>query len=90
VTVTAPIQGATVSGVVNVTAHEEELQDGAIGRVDLYVDGSYLASDTLAPYTFDWSTLGLSPGQHSLVAKAYDLQNGTEGVTDPVTVNVSG
>jgi hypothetical protein len=89
VSITAPAQGATVSGNVNVTAAATELQDGAIGRVDLYVDGSYLESDTVSLYTFDWSTVGLSSSQHTLVAKAYDLQNGTEGVSGAVRVNVS-
>src|SRR5262249_18448874 len=63
--------------------------DGALGRVDLYVDGTYHSSDTLSPYTFAWDTRGLL-GTHALLAKAYELQNGTEAVSSPVTVNIQG
>jgi len=55
--------------------------------VDLYVDGEYHSSDTLSPYTFAWDTRGLL-GTHTLVAKAYELQNGTEAVSAPVTINI--
>jgi hypothetical protein len=87
VRITAPLDGATVSGVVRVTAAAEV--DGALGRVDLYVDGQYFATDALAPFTFEWDTTGLS-GTHTLTAKAYELQNGTESVSSAVSVQLAG
>lgn len=81
VAITSSSNNASVSGLVQVTASASI--SGALGRVDLYVDGQYHASDTLAPYTFDWDTRGLV-GTHTLVAKAYELQNGTEAVSDPI------
>jgi hypothetical protein len=78
--------GSQVSGKVTVTAQADV--DGALGRVDLYVDGVYYATDTMSPYNFVWDTLQLS-GQHSLIAKAYDLQNGTEAVSAAISVVIA-
>lgn len=85
--VDAPAQFAVVSGLVPVRASAEV--DGAVGRVDLYVDGAYFGTDYLSPYTYTWNTLPLNSGPHTLTAKAYELQNGTEGVSGTVTVNVN-
>jgi hypothetical protein len=87
VATTSPSEGAEVSGRVLVQAAVDADQDGAIGRVDFYVDGVYHSSDTLAPYTFRWNTSGLT-GSHTLMTKAYELQNGTEAVAVPLTVTV--
>jgi hypothetical protein len=85
VQLTAPNPGSTVSGVVQVRANAAV--NGALGRVDFYVDGAYRSTDTIAPYTFAWNTRGLS-GTHTLQAKAYELQNGTEAITAPLTATV--
>ena len=77
--------GAEVCGRVPVTV--SAAVDGALGRVDLYVDGQYHASDTLSPYTFTWDVSGLS-GLHTLAAKAVELQNGTESTSAVVNVMV--
>ncbi|MFO0832893.1 MAG: Ig-like domain-containing protein [Phycisphaerales bacterium] len=87
VSTTAPAPNATLSGTVRVQAAAEV--DGAPGRVDLYVDGSYAASDSIAPYTFTWDTTAVATGPHSLVTRAYELQNGTESSAPPVNVLVS-
>lgn len=81
----APSHGAAVQGVVRIRAAAEV--DGALGRVDFYIDGVYRASDYLAPYTLDWNTAGLS-GAHTIGAKAYELQNGTEAISSTITVQV--
>ncbi len=83
VRVTHPSANSSVGGVVHVVASAEV--DGALGRVDFYVDGAYRATDYLASYTLEWPTLGLV-GTHTLVAKAYELQNGTEGISPPISV----
>jgi hypothetical protein len=43
---------------------------GSVTNVDLFVDGILLASDTTAPFEFDWS--GALPGIHTLWAAAFD------------------
>ncbi|QOJ00205.1 MAG: hypothetical protein HRU70_06770 [Phycisphaeraceae bacterium] len=85
VSLTSPAEGSLVSGVVRVTASAEV--DGALGRVDLYVDGAYYASDTMSPYVFEWDTARFV-GERELVVKAYELQNGTETVSSAVRVRV--
>lgn len=57
-------------------------------RVDLYVDGTLLASDTTAPYGFGWDTTRALNGGHTLRAVAYDAA-GNAGASANVTVNVS-
>ena len=86
VTTISPQNGDAVSGMVAVRANA--FVDGALGRVDLYVDGVYHSSDTLSPYTFAWNTAGLS-GNHTLQTRAYELQNGTEGVSQTLMVTIS-
>lgn len=81
-----PANGATVNNIVTVRA--DAFVDGALGRADLYVDGVYHSSDSLAPYTFAWDTTSLS-GSHTLQVRAYELQNGTEGISPTITVNVA-
>ncbi len=85
VATTLPANGASMVGTIDVKANASA--DGALGRVDLYVDGVYQSSDTMAPYTFHWNTSGLS-GSHTIVTKAYELQNGTEAISAPTTVTV--
>ena len=85
--ITAPANGGAVAGLVPVTV--DATVDGALGRADLYVDGVYYASDSLAPFSSAWNSDGLL-GAHTLVARAYELQTGAETVSVPVTVNVLG
>lgn len=71
-----------------VTVEASASVEGALGRVDWYVDGVYRSTDTLAPYTFAWDARQ-APGLHTLIAKAYELQNGTEAVSAPIKVTIS-
>lgn len=85
VAITTPAAGEAVAGVVTVKARIA--MDGATGRADLYVDGQYVATDKLAPWTFHWDARGLS-GEHRIEVRAYELQAGTESSSPPVTVSV--
>ena len=76
---------AQTSSTVTITA--DASADGALGRVDFYVDGVYVATDDVGPFRFSWDTTGLL-GQHTLVAKAYELQNGTEAISQTAIVDV--
>jgi len=58
------------------------LSDGAVGRVDFYVDGIYQASDTMAPYSLKWNAGGIT-GSRTVVAKAYELVHGWEFASAP-------
>src|SRR5262249_43576348 len=86
VTLKAPTNGSPVSGLVTVKA--DATVYGALGRVDLYVDDVYYATDNLGPFTFQWDTTRFAAGAHILVARAYELQSGAEGVSAPVLVTI--
>lgn len=89
VNVTAPANGATVSGTVTVTASASD--NVGVTRVEFLVDGSVAATDTAAPFEFAWNSTGVANGTHSLGARAYDAagNRGTDGDTS-VTVSNSG
>jgi Big-like domain-containing protein/immune inhibitor InhA-like protein len=84
--ITAPANGATVSGTTTVTASAAD--DVGVTRVEFYVDGALRATDTAAPYTFSWDTTAYAAGSHGLVTKAYDAA-GNVGTSATVTVTVS-
>jgi hypothetical protein len=84
VSITSPQTGSTVSGLVNV----DTKIDGTVSRVELLVNRTVVASDTIAPFSFVWDSTGALNGQNTLTAKAYD-STGVATSSDPVTVNVS-
>src|SRR5207244_10797185 len=87
VSITAPPNGATVSGTTNVTADASD-NVGVVG-VQFLLDGSNLgAEDTVAPYQISWDTTKTSNGSHTLTAVARDAA-GNKKTSAPVTVTVS-
>ncbi|MFY0564436.1 PHB depolymerase family esterase [Archangium lansingense] len=89
VNLTAPADGATVSGTVTLTASASD----AVGvtRVEFYVDGSLAGSDSAAPYELGWVSTGVANGTHSLSAKAFDAAgNSATDADTSVTVSNSG
>jgi subtilisin family serine protease len=84
--ITAPLPGATVTGtaVVNVSASDNV----GVVKVDLYVDGLFLATDTSSPYSFAWDTTLASNGAHTLQAIATDAA-GNNASTANISVTVS-
>jgi len=57
------------------------------GRVD-FVDGAQVgAEDTVAPYSFSWSSGSVPNGAHTLTAVARDL-SGNETTSAPVAIDV--
>ncbi len=71
VAVTAPVSGATVSGLVPLTANAADNMSG-IARVEFRVDGVLVGTDTTAPYTGLWDATLAAPGSHTVQAKAFD------------------
>ena len=71
VSLTAPANGATVSGTINVTATASD-NVGVVG-VQFLLDGNNLgAEDTTAPYSVSWNTSTATNGAHVLTARARD------------------
>ncbi|HEV8528080.1 MAG TPA: galactose oxidase-like domain-containing protein [Actinomycetes bacterium] len=86
VNVTAPANGATVAGTVNVTAAASD-NVGVLG-VRLTLDGANLApEDTAAPYAATWDTTTAGNGSHTISAIARDAAGNTATGSVTVTVN---
>ena len=83
VTLTAPPAGSVVSGVVVVAASASD--NVGVARVDFYVDGGLVGTDSAAPYEAAWTSAASPDGGHVLLAKAYD-QAGNLGTSPPVAV----
>ena len=84
--ITAPVNGATVSGVTPVTASASD--NVAVTRVEFWLDGGLASTDTTAPYEWSWDTTTAADGSHSLASKAYDAA-GNVGSSSTITVTVS-
>jgi hypothetical protein len=86
VSISAPANGATVSGSVTISANASD-NVGVVG-VQFQVDGVNLGSqDTTSPYSISWSSTSVANGSHTLSAIASDAAGNKSTAT--VTVNVS-
>ncbi len=74
VSVTAPANGATVSGTVSVTATAAD--NVAVASVQFQLDGANVGTlDTTSPYAYSWNTTTATNGSHTLRAIAKDTSN---------------
>jgi hypothetical protein len=88
VTVTSPLNGATVSGVVRLEASASDTGSG-VARVDFYVDGKIVGTATSAPYRVNWNTKNkqVAKGAHTIYAVAVD-RAGNSRTSSTITVTV--
>jgi glucose/arabinose dehydrogenase/PKD repeat protein len=87
VSVTAPANGASVNGIVNVTA--DATDDVGVARVQFLVDGVDTGTpDSTAPYALAWDTRSVPNGAHTLRARAFDAA-GNSRLSAGVDVNVA-
>jgi chitodextrinase len=87
VSITAPPDGASVSGNVAVTA--DAADDVGVAGVQFQLDGAPLgAEDTTAPYGVTWNTSSVPNGRHILTAVARDTSSNT-ATSAQVTVTVA-
>ena len=87
---TAPADGATVSGSTTVTATASD--DNGVTSVQFKLDGNDLGpADTTSPYSISWDTTTTTNGSHTLTAVATDTTNQTTTSTArTVTVTNTG
>jgi hypothetical protein len=88
VSMTAPANGATVSGTVALTATAAD-NVGVVG-VQFFVNGAAIgAEDTTAPYSVNWDTTAVSNGSgYNITARARDAA-GNQTTSTAVAVTVS-
>jgi hypothetical protein len=81
VTITAPSNGATVSGSVSIVTTKSSPAQWE----NVYIDGNYLASSP--PTTFSWDSTSVANGSHTISAKGFSSSGAVVGTAN-VTVNV--
>jgi hypothetical protein len=87
VSVTSPAAGATVSGIVTLTASATD--NVGVAGVQFYVDAAPVGSEDLsAPYSLSWNSTAVSNGAHTIRADARDAA-GNYTSSSVITVNVS-
>jgi chitodextrinase len=86
VTLTAPVDGATVSGTVTLAADASD--NVAVDHVDFLVNGAVVGTDASAPYSFDWNASTLPNGSATISAQAVDTSTNT-GTSNTSTVTIA-
>jgi thermitase len=86
VAIASPTGGSTVAGIVPVSINATD--NVGVTKVDLRVNGTTVANDTLAPYQFSWDSTTVTNGSVTLTAVAYDAA-GNSAVSAGVALNVS-
>ena len=89
VTLTGPVSGANVSGVVRLEASASDVGSG-VARVDFYVDSKLVGTSASAPYRVNWNTNNkqqVAKGSHTIYVVAVD-RAGNSRATTPITVTV--
>jgi M6 family metalloprotease-like protein len=86
--ITSPAAGATVSGAVTLAATASD--NVGVTRVEFYVDGALVGSDTSSPYSVSWSSTSATNGAHSVQSRAFDAAgNSSSSATVGFTVSNS-
>ncbi|GAA4219711.1 cellulose 1,4-beta-cellobiosidase [Streptosporangium album] len=70
VSLTSPVSGASIPAGSAVPLAATAGDDGAVSKVEFYVDGALVNTDTSAPYSYP--ATGVAAGSHTATAKAYD------------------
>src|SRR5438477_3170846 len=84
--ITAPANGAIVSGTTAITASASD--NVGVTKVEFYLDGALQATDTTSPYSWSWDTTASTNASHTLTSVAYDAANNS-GTSAAVTVTVN-
>jgi hypothetical protein len=86
VSLTAPADGATVSGTaVSLSATAND--DTGVTKVEFYRGTTLIGTDSSSPFQTTWDTTTVTNGSYPLTAKAYDAAgNTTTSATATVTV----
>jgi hypothetical protein len=84
VTITSPLSGQTVSGVVDVSV---DLSNQAATLVIFSVDGEIRLRDESDPFEYAWPTLSESDGSHTVTVEAYSPNDRSNDASATVLVS---
>ncbi|MFN7949399.1 MAG: PQQ-dependent sugar dehydrogenase [Blastocatellia bacterium] len=90
VQLTSPASGSTFTAPARIDlAATASDSDGSVSRVEFYIDGKLLHTESASPYNITWSDV--AAGSYSITARAIDNKGAaTTSVAVKVTVNASG
>ena len=83
VMLTSPNNNETVSGTVSVTATAED--NVAVERVEFRIDGTLIATDTVAPFSTTMDASSAASGFYTIEVKAFDT-SGNASLVDTVQI----
>ncbi|MGC3999502.1 MAG: Ig-like domain-containing protein [Anaeromyxobacter sp.] len=86
VSLTAPAAGATLTGVVTLSATASD--NVGVAKVDFLAGTTVIGTDTTSPYSVSWDSTSLANGSYAITAKAYDAA-GNVATSSAVTATVS-
>lgn len=88
VAISYPLNGSTISGrSATITATATDATSG-VAKVEFYVDGALLGTDTSAPYSTSWQLRKVSKGvPHTVTVRAYDGAGNKAETSSSVVVN---
>ena len=91
VSITAPANGATVSGSVEIDATAASGAGATLVKIELRVDDSVVGSSTASPAQAFWQSTEVPDGSHAITARAVDSNGGsTTSAAVIVTVHNAG
>jgi hypothetical protein len=64
IAIASPSGGSVVTGTVAIAAYTHDLS--GVAAVELYVDNTFVARSTTAPFTFSWNSAAVPNGRHDL------------------------
>ena len=82
-----PREGETIRGTVEMWATATD--DVGVTRVDFFVDGTRVATDTSAPYIFSWNSLTVPDGAHTVNVRAWDACGNRRWDSAPTNITVA-
>jgi hypothetical protein len=86
ISITSPSNPATFNAGITITVNISATDnDGSVRKVELFVNGTLFATDSIAPYTFSGG--GVEAGVYKVVAKATD-NFGATSQTDTLLITV--
>ncbi len=84
--IVSPISGATVSGIIAIDVSYND--NVGVTKLELYVNNSLIASDSIIPYGLVWDTTTVVNGTYTVAVKAYDAA-GNSTLSSNISVKVA-
>lgn len=85
VVITSPTDGSAVSGQAALTVSATD--DTGVAKVELYLNGALIGTDTGAPFTFILDSSKYANGSYSVEARGYDAAGNSASATSSIWIN---